>query len=391
MINGEETSRSAAKKRLLILLHAGFLLIGIVTVLLGQILPVLSKRLSLNDREAGYLFVAQFAGSLAGTFFYNRIIKKFGYLRLLAGGFCLMACGCAWLNFDSWNLSLAAIFLYGVGIGLTIPAVNLLTVELNREKSSSALNTINFFWGFGAILCKPFVDFVGSPGNILLPTILLCFLFLLAGAAFAVSRFKENFNRDENFSSVAKPIWTTRTAWLIAIFNFVHIGIESSIGGWITTYESRLAQPAANNWLSAAVVFFSFLVFGRAVAPLFFRFLRDNTVLFCSLIVMTTGIILILWTESFPFLMTGAATLGFGTSAVFPTNMSRFTKIFGAQATENAAPLFIFGGLGGAFTTWLIGFTSTAFDSLRTGFLIVLISCVLLIVIQIILASVKSK
>jgi fucose permease len=391
MINGEEILRSAAKKRLLILLHAGFLLIGIVTVLLGQILPVLSKRLSLNDREAGYLLVAQFAGSLLGNFFYNRIIKKFGYLRLLAGGFFLTACGCAALNFDAWILSLAAIFLCGVGIGLTIPAVNLLIVELNREKSSSALNKINFFWGFGAILCKPFVDFVGSPGSILLPTILLCLLFLLAGAAFAVSDFEENFNRDESFSASAKPIWTTRAAWLIAIFNFVHIGIESSVGGWITTYESRLAPAAGNNWLSAAVVFFSFLVFGRAVAPLFFRFLPDNTVLFCSLIVMTAGIVLILWTESFLFLMTGAATLGFGTSAVFPTNMSRFTKIFGARATENAAPLFVFGGLGGAFTTWLVGFTSTAFDSLRTGFLVVLFGCVLLVVLQIILASVKSK
>ncbi len=391
MINGEETLQSAARKRLLVLLHAGFLLIGIVTVLLGQILPVLSKRLSLNDREAGYLFVAQFTGSLAGAFFYNRIIKNFGYLRLLTGGFILTACGCAALNFDAWILSLAAISLFGIGIGLTIPAVNLLTVELNQEKSSSALNTINFFWGFGAILCKPFVDFVGSPDSIFLPTIFLCFVFLLFGGAFAISDFKETFNRGEDFLSDAKPIWTTRTAWLIAVFNFVHIGIESSVGGWITTFESRLAQTAANNWLSAAVVFFSFLVFGRAVAPLFFRFLRDNTVLFCSLIVMTAGIILILWTESFSFLMIGAATLGFGTSAVFPTNMSRFTKIFGAQATENAAPIFIFGGLGGAFTTWLVGFTSTAFDSLRTGFLVILISCVLLVVIQIILASVKSK
>ena len=383
--------QSAAKKRLLILLHAGFLLIGIVTVLLGQILPVLSKRLALDDREAGYLFVAQFFGSLAGAFFYNRIVKKFGYLRMLAGGFCLMAGGCAALNFNSWILSLAAIYLYGVGIGLTIPAVNLLTVELNREKSSSALNTINFFWGFGAILCKPFVDFVGSPESILLPTILLCAAFLLLGAAFAISDFEENFNRDENFSAVAIPIWTTRTAWLIAIFNFVHIGIESSVGGWITTYESRLTQTATNNWLSAAVVFFSFLVFGRAVAPLFFRFLRDNTVLFCSLLIMTTGIVLILWAESFSYLMIGAATLGFGTSSVFPTNISRFTKIFGSQATQNAMPIFILGSLGGAFTTWLIGFTSTAYNSLRTGFFIILIGCILLIVLQIILASVKSK
>ena len=391
MTNDEESLQSGMRKRLLFLLHAGFLLIGIITVLLGQILPVLSKRLYLNDRDAGYLFVAQFAGSLLGAFFYNQIIKKFGYARLFAGGFCLIAGGCAALNSGSWILSLTAIFLCGIGIGATIPAVNLLIVELNREKSSSALSIINFFWGFGAILCKPFVDSVGAPDSILLPTVFLCLAFLLLGASFVIADFEENFKRDEKISVASTPIWTTQTAWLIAVFNFLHIGVESSVGGWITTYESRLLQNEANNWLSAAVVYFSFLVFGRAIAPIFFRFLSDNTVLLCSLIVMTAGIILILWTQNFSSLIIGAAILGFGTSAIFPTNMSRFTKIFGSQATENAAPLFILGSLGGAFTTWLVGFTSTAFDGLHTGFLVVLFSCILLIVLQIILANAKSK
>jgi fucose permease len=386
-----QSAQLSAKKRLSILLHVGFLLIGIVSVLLGQILPVLSRRLALDDREAGYLFVAQFSGSLLGAFFYNRIVRKFGYRKMLAVGFCLMAVGCAALNFDSRILSAATIFLYGAGTGATIPAVNLLTIKLNRERSSSALSVINFFWGFGAILCKPFVDFVGSPNEILLPTVFLCLALLLLGAAFALSNFDEEFNRDENLSVAATPIWTTRTAWLIAVFNFVHIGIESSVGGWITTYESRLMSNNANAWLSAAVVFFSFLVFGRAIAPLFFRFFPDNTVLFCSLTIMTAGIVLILQSENFLFLLVGAATSGLGTSAIFPTNMSRFTKIFGARATENAAPLFVLGSLGGAFTTWLVGFISTISGSLRTGFLVVLISCFSLFILQIILTAAKTK
>ncbi|HEY0657221.1 MAG TPA: MFS transporter, partial [Pyrinomonadaceae bacterium] len=114
-------TRASAKRGLLILLHASFLLIGIITVLLGQILPVLTKRLTLNDQGAGYLFVAQFVGSLLGTFFYNRIIKKFGYKKMLFGSFFLMAFGCTGLNFDSLILSFASIFLYGLGIGLSIP------------------------------------------------------------------------------------------------------------------------------------------------------------------------------------------------------------------------------------------------------------------------------
>ncbi|HEV8592505.1 MAG TPA: hypothetical protein VGQ55_10415, partial [Pyrinomonadaceae bacterium] len=82
-------------------LRVGFFLIGIITVLLGQILPVLSSNYSLSDRDAGDLFIAQFAGSLTGTLFYSRIVRKFGYSKMLFGGFCLMAAGCASVNIGS--------------------------------------------------------------------------------------------------------------------------------------------------------------------------------------------------------------------------------------------------------------------------------------------------
>ena len=381
---------SSADKWLLIWLHVGFFFIGIITVLLGQILPILSARLLLNDREAGYLFIAQFAGSLFGAFFYNRIIKKFGYQKMLVGGFCLMAFGCAGLNLDSRMWSAAAICFYGIGIGLTIPATNLLVIELNSKKSSSALNIINFFWGFGAILCKPLIDYAGSPTGIKFPTVLLAVSLLITGAAIAFSNYRENFEKKEESFEFDPPIWTTATAWLIAFFNFVHIGIESSVGGWITTFESRLPGNT-NKWLSAAFIYFSFLVLGRIFAPLLFRFLSENAVLFCSLLVMTAGTSLILWTENFPFLLIGAAILGLGTSSIVPTNMSRFTTIFGARATKNATPLFVLGSLGGAFMTWLVGFTSTAFDNLRAGFLIILIGCFFLLILQTILMRIKSK
>lgn len=383
-MNTRRISQPNAEKKLLIRLHAGFFLIGIITVLLGQILPFLSNRLSLNDREAGYLFVAQFAGSLLGTFFYNQTIKKFGYKKMLFGSFCLMAGGCAALNFDSLIFSLTSIFLYGFGIGLSIPAINLLVIELNREKPASAVNIINFFWGLGAIFCKPFVDFVGSPNNFLLPTVLLSILFLLSGLTIVFSDYLEDFieNKKTSSPSPVMPIWTTKTAWLIAVFNFVQIGIESSVGGWITTFESRLSEPSTDKWISAAVIFFFFLVFGRGIAPLFFRFLHENTVLFLNLIVMTVGAILILWAVNTSYLIFGAAILGFGCSSVFPINMSRFTKKFGARATERAAPIFILGTLGGVFMTWFIGFISTAFNDLRAGFAIILIGCLLLFVLQ---------
>ncbi|MEQ1764241.1 MAG: MFS transporter [Pyrinomonadaceae bacterium] len=324
---------------------------------------------------------------LSGTLCYSRLVRKFGYIKMLFGGFCLMGFGCASVNSDSWFLCATAVSLYGFGIGLTIPAINMLVVELDRDNSASALNTINFFWGVGAILCKPFIDRVGTPTSVVLPTIILSVLLLSVGFLIAFSNYEPDTEQSDTGIGASIPIWTTSTAWLVATFNFIHIGIESSVGGWITTYQARLVQSTTRGWISAALVFFLLLVVGRGIAPAFFRFFKENTVLFASLILMTCGILLILLTEGFALLLTGSAVLGFGCSSVFPTNMSRFTRLFGSQATRNATPIFVFGGLGGAFITWLVGFTSTTFDSLRTGFLVILASCISLIFLQIFLTK----
>jgi FHS family glucose/mannose:H+ symporter-like MFS transporter len=372
-------------------LRVGFFLIGIITVLLGQILPVLSSNYSLSDRDAGDLFIAQFAGSLTGTLFYSRIVRKFGYSKMLFGGFCLMAAGCASVNIGSFLWCAAAISIYGVGIGMTIPAINMLVVELDRERSASALSTINFFWGLGAILCKPFVDALGSRGSIAMPTIILAVLLFAIGIFILSSNYRESVVSEEISSGPSIPIWTSATAWLIAVFNFVHIGVESSMAGWITTYQNRLTQTATSVWISAAVVYFLTLVAGRAVAPFFFRRFSENAMIFGSLTLMTAGILLILATGSFFFLLMGSAIIGCGCSSVFPTNMSRFTKIFGSRSTQNATPIFVLGTLGGASITWLVGFTSTKLDNLRSGFLVVLMSCIVLVLLQTVLTVAAKK
>lgn len=388
MIKNDKNSLRTTEKRLGILLHTGFFLIGILTVLLGQILPFLTAKLSLNDAQAGYFFVAQFTGSLTGAFVYNRVIKKIGYLKMLFGSFVLMAFGCAGLNLDSQFLSLTAVCVYGFGLGTAIPAINLLVIEINREKSSAASNLINFSWGIGAISAKPFTDFTGSADSIFQPTLLLSFSLAAIGTAILFSRYRENTNVETlDFDSLKTKIWTQPTAWLIAVFSFVQVGIESSVAGWLTTYEIRLTQIDFSRLISAALVYFLLLIIGRGVMPLFYRVWNETIVMFASLFVMTAGIVIILMSENFFPLMVGAALLGFGTSSVFPMNLARFTKFFGKDATKNAAPLFVMGSLGSAFTTWFIGFVSNYFNSLRAGFSVVLFSCLLLIFLQIVLSK----
>lgn len=51
---------------------------------------------------------------------------------------------------------------------------------------------------------------------------------------------------------------------------------------------------------------------------------------------MIFGAGLVFTATGFWFLLLEVAVLGFRTSSVFPTNMKRFTKIFGAKSARNA-------------------------------------------------------
>jgi MFS family permease len=74
--------------RLRAVIYAGFVLTGMVTTLLGPVLPVLASRWSLDDPHAGYLFTTQFLGSMVGVGLL--IVPRFGFTHSLAHSYVLL-------------------------------------------------------------------------------------------------------------------------------------------------------------------------------------------------------------------------------------------------------------------------------------------------------------
>jgi len=378
-----------------ILLHAGFFVSGIATVLIGQVLPILAQKFSLDDQRTGIFFPAQFAGSLIGTFLTNWFGKRNRFLLASLLGCLLMGAGVLMLNFASYELCLVAFAVNGLGIGLTLPSINMLILELNRARAAASLSVLNFFWGLGAIICSLTVyKFSREIG--FLPISLSLAIPLFAIAAFlmfipqAIEQ-KPGEAEEESADDFSTPIWTNPIAWMIAGFNFIHVGFESAIGGWLPTYSERLENQTIVWWLAPTFLYFVFFVVGRGVAPLFFQFLNENKMLFLGLLTILLGMGILLFARNVWLLSIGASIAGFGTSSVFPTNMSRFTKTFGASASRRATPFFICGTLGAAFTTWFIGYISNRHaNDLRSGMFILLGSIVVLIFLQIILQFQKK-
>lgn len=370
------------------LLYGTFLISGVSTVLIGQVLPILSAKLVLTDAESAYFFIAQFSGSLIGTFVTQIFTNRYGFLSTISLGCAAIMLGVFGLNTNSFGFCLIAFFTNGFGIGATLPAINMLTVELNPENVTPALNFLNFFWGIGAICCKPFVDFFSTSLSIFQATSILSFSSFIAGTAifFLPRQAKPKPIDAIQTNQNLPPIWSTPLAWAIALFNFIHVGFESGAGGWITTYAARFPDQGERNiWISPIILYFFLFVVGRGIAPLYTRFVGENVIILAGLLVVTIGMMTSLLGNSYFFLSVGSAIAGFGTSVIFPTNMARFTKTFGATAPRRAAPIFICGTLGSALITFSIGYISTFYNDLRLGMFVLLGSCVILLTLQILL------
>ncbi len=367
-----------------------FFLSGIATVLIGQVLPILSGYFALSDLQAGYFFPAQFAGSLAGTLFTNWFGRRNNFVLATIIGCAAMATGIVLMNAGVFWVCLLGLTLNGFGIGLTLPSVNMLILEMNPLRSASALSVLNFCWGVGAIVCKPFVDLTTFGSNILPLTLILAAPLLVSAVMVAFSRNEipaASVSDPAVSEPVLLPIWTLPLAWMIALFNFIHVGFESGMGGWLTTYADRLHGEPVLQLLSPTFLYFLFFVVGRGVAPVIFRFLREEQVLLLDLAIMLAGMLLILSAGNLLWLGIGAAVAGFGTSSVFPTNLSRFTRTFGPTARRRATPFFICGTLGATSITWLIGFLSDRLGTLKAGMFSLLACVAALIILQIVLIA----
>ena len=368
-----------------IVLHVIFFLSGITTVLIGQVLPVLAKHFSLSDLQVSYFFPAQFAGSLIGTLLTSIAGRRNMYFAATIAGSLLMAGGIMLMNVDIFAVCLLGFAINGMGIGLTLPAINMLILEMNPDRAGSALSVLNFCWGLGAIVCKPFVDLFGTADHLGMTTWLLAIPIAIGAAAlflFGGGR-RETTNDTSADDEDTTPIWKTPIAWMIAAFNFIHVGFESGIGGWLTTYTGRVPGDPLASWISPTLLYFLFFVLGRGFAPVLYRFLNESKMLILGLLIILIGMAVILSAPTVLALSLGATIAGFGTSWIFPTNVARFSQTFGPTASRRATPLFICGTLGAAASTWMIGYISDKTGSLHSGMYVLLAAVMLLIILQI--------
>ena len=362
--------------RLKSVIYAGFVLTGMVTTLLGPVLPALASRWSLDDAHAGYLFTAEFLGSTTGVVLSSLIVPRFGFTLSLALSYVLLALGVGAMGVGPWSIGLPAAAIYGFGLGIIIPATNLWVSQASGAKRAAALNVVNLAWGIGAVLL-PGVVAVAARGH------LLRALFLAtAGAAFAVAITLFVVARGETIAHIPRieidgpALWGIRVS--LAILFYLYVGAENAVAGWVAMYTVRLHVVAGTLWAATPSIFWGTLLIGRGLAVPVLRRVSEARLLAAGLLMAAVGVIVLIGANSMAPVVIGIGAAGLGLSSVFPLLIARIAHSFGEAGPKIAGPIFAFGGLGGATVPWLVGIVSQRGGGLRGGLAVPLAAVVLM-------------
>lgn len=361
-----DSLHASSHKRLILAAQLAFLPTGVLTTLLGPMLPILMARWALNDTQAGNLFLVQFLSSLVGVQLSGVLLSRLGFRPAFLLGLLLMACGTATLLLGSVGIGFASVAVYGLGLGLIVPTDNLLIAEISPGSRSGAVSLLNFFWGFGAVFCSLMIAWAAA--HRALPVFLgavTVFLLVLAlgmrNLAFPPAAV------DQSSTSNWRDVARTPTFWLFAAVFFLYPGAETAVGGWIGSYVSRLGPHEATVAPLMPAFFWAALTTGRGLGTFFLSRVPENRLLRAGFATGSAGIVCMLWSTSLRGVILGALITGLSYSTLYPVTVARLSQRFGVAARSIGAVMFSLASIGPALIPWMVGLTSQATGSLRAG------------------------
>ena len=365
------SANSRLSSGLLTLLYVEFALTGIATTLLGPLLPHLVARCFMSDADAGLLVAAQFAGQFVGALFANWNLRKSVVL-----GIPLVAIGVGAIGFSSCPVTYLCTACYGVGLGLTITAINLIIASGPAERRAYALTLLNFLWGIGAVSSPFLVEWAESHQILPWSLVGVATGFLILWLAVIGSDLSSPPQQETRSTTP----WYSPPLLLFGALFFLYVGVETCVGAWTALYAHRM--QSINEFVAAYAVGFFWLALlsGRLINAALLRRIPANPIYKLSLAVMVGGLSLLLLSRSSLQVLIAASVTGFGLAPLFPLIVSFATDSL--LASRNSGWVFSSAGLGGALVPWLTGRISNHFGSLRAGFILPTSAAVLIVALS---------
>jgi len=349
------------------ILHFGFFLTGIATTMMGVLLPTLVVRWSITDAQVGSLFAVQFIAQFGGSLGYGEVSRRLANHGTVILGLFIIAAGVLGVALTVWPAPLAFVAMYGLGLGIALPATNLLVAELSAGNRASALNLLNFSWTVGALASPLIFVHLLQRQHLSLSLVLASFAAIVAVSAILVSLCHPRSAVFEEAEHTGPPSVSFEIWFLTGLLLFLYVGVENGIPGWTPLFGMRHHMLTSTSIAYALACFWGALLLGRLAAAFLWRRASPRVVTSMSLAAAAAGAALVAASTSTVLLYPGLLLAGGGLAAVFPTVVAEFPPRATGHAKAAAGIMFASAGLGGAAIPPLIGVLSTHGYGLRLG------------------------
>jgi len=358
--------------------YASFVPIGIATVLLGPLLPILSAQWSMSDSQAGVFFTVQYAAATCAVALSGMVAASRGYRFAIKVGLLLVGLGLAFLMTGSkWTAALC-IAAYGAGLGIAVPAANLMVARANPGSRSAKLNWLNFFWSSGAVGGPFLISAAEKLHHISL--FLLCVsafsVLLVIGIALMPPTVVEPPADSQKGPILPLVRDHIRPFVILATLFLLYVGVENSFGLWMASYVKGLGTLALATALFTPSFFYASLMVGRFLAPALLRKIADVRLVQVGLLLACIGMTGLMFSHHLPGIIASACAAGLGLSSVYPITISLLSREF--VSPQIGSVMFVLSNIGGGLLPWIVGIASTRFGSVRAGLYVPLLGSLLM-------------
>ncbi len=328
---------------------------GLTAAMLGTILPALSARFHLTPKQNGTIALAQAIGLVIASVAAGPLIDSQGYKAGMVLGLALIALALFLLPASkSYGQVVGYLFLLGLGGGTIVTGANALAFDLGGSGHAAALNFLNVFFGLGG-LATPFILANLLRGN----STRLCYLTAVATVATLAVNADVHMPQARSAGGIAVSeaghLLGHPALWLLAAMLFLYVACEVGVWNWLTRHliAQGISEVRALNILSLG--FALGLLIGRvAVTPLF-KTVRNDTVTLFAAVLMTITTWLALRTTKPAVAWIAVFAAGLAMAPVFPTVLAITGDVFGATKATAIGIVAMFGWVGLAVSSPMIG------------------------------------
>ncbi len=342
---------------------AALMFIGTNDGAVGVLLPSFQQHYVLDKRTVSFMFFSGTFGYLVAAFTSGLLVEWLGRRVLLTlGGMALFVGTITMTTVPSWLVVLLALVVLGFGVAIVDAGLNAYIASL--PNNTALLNYLHAFYGGGALIGPVLASGILAAGwswNRVYGILAVFAALLTIGVIVAYRKAIAQPNtvstpEQHRQGNVMVAAMSLPVIWVAALFLFLYVGVEVSVGSWMYSFltEHRGMAALLAGWLVSG--YWCGLMVGRLVLGVITNRLSNLVVIQLCLAGTALGLLLLWLVPPTPIAGFGLALAGFSLGPIFPTMIAVISQLVPQRLLPSAIGFMTSLGAGGAaFFPWLAG------------------------------------